>query len=251
MQKYIESSDRYIDSVYVADQFVLNIDQEAQTVSTDEAICLNKGKNYYDALYEYQQPSLTAYTPVVGAPQDPQILGYQDEYDDNGYVKTLFSVSKYTNDGQFLDPSKLYYNIYEGGQLFTFYTDTYINVSRYGFGDALTDIPYNFSDDYDFIHGSNLHGMYIYNNGFKTFSVQAFYLEDGKRYYSNPMTYYIETGKAAIDGIDRQVVERGVERVYYTDLGGRRVSRLGQGIYLKTTVHADGTVETVKFVYQR
>ena len=251
VQKYIESSGRYVDSLYVADQFVFNIDQEAKTMSTDEALCLNKGKNYYDALYEYQKPSLSVYTPVTAAPQDPVILGYQDEYDENGYVKTLFSISKYSNDGDFLDPSKLYYNFYEDGRLFTFHADTYVNVPRYGFGDALTDIPYDFSDDYDFIHGSNLRGMYIYNNGFKTFSVRAFYLENGERYYSNLITYDIETGKSEIDGVDRHVVDNRVQSVTYTDLSGRRVSQLGQGVYLKTTVRQDGTRETVKFVNKK
>lgn len=45
-----------------------------------------------------------------------------------------------------------------------------------------------------------------------------------------------------------QAVRNAAERVSYTDMSGRRVSSLGQGIYIKTIHRADGTTQSNKLI---
>lgn len=113
----------------------------------------------------------------------------------------------------------------------------------------MTDIPYSFSDGYDFNFTGSMHNMFFYMDGVSKVGIQAMYKYNDKVYKSNLVEFEItEDGfrPTAVNGVTDD--KDRVTGVSFYDLSGRRVSNPSSGIYLKTMKMADGTQKTVKIV---
>lgn len=249
-----ESIDWYgqvYDEISKADAFTLNYDPDADTyTSTEGGFIVNIGVaelNSGTAWEAFNKPALSPYAEVAGQPEKPYDIGYINNYDTEGYRGFSFTLSNYSIDGNYLDPSKLFYRIFindiTGANPFTFEPEEYIYLTE-----AMTDIPYNFTDNYDFYKEGNVHHLYFYGNDIETFGVAAFY-RGNDMVYPSTLVYINVKNLDDAAGIDGVTDNHGdILSTTYTDLSGRTLSQPTQGINIQTVRYADGNVTTRKFV---
>lgn len=240
--------DDMVDSVYFEKQTVFDFDAAAKTLKSDGMFMVNAGKNVVAYLEDadYNKPQLKEWANIPAAPKDPEITDFMAYDEEHGYGGMQLYLERTSVDGNMLDQKNLFYNLYFDGELFTFYPDEYIALD-----DEMTDVPYEFADNYDIYVDGALHTVYYYFTGFSTVGVQEVYRCDGKEYKSNLVTYDVDEN-GTLTGISHAAVsgesEAGVAGVSYSDISGRRVSNPTSGLYLKTVKFADGSQKTVKFV---
>lgn len=184
-------------------------------------------------------------------PQDPIVLFWEDCQEQGGYDVFYFEMPIMDTEGNMLDPSCYYYNIFIDGSLWTFtsYECIYL-LETYG-KDTMTDVPYTFSDDWDFSAYGEQHGVSLNFSGYDTVGVRGMYTKNGVTNYSRIVTYDIATGTttteegptSAIEAVD---ASSQVASVAYYDLQGRPVIAPAKGLYIKTTTLSDGSVRTTK-----
>ena len=74
-------------------------------------------------------------------------MDYDDDY---GYGGVQLSLTRASEDGNYLNPSKLYYNMYLDDEKYTFYPDEYPEKIE-----DLTDVPYSYSGTDLISYGDN------------------------------------------------------------------------------------------------
>ncbi len=89
-------------------------------------------------------------------------MDYDDDY---GYGGVQLSLTRASEDGNYLNPSKLYYNMYLDDEKYTFYPDEYPELT-----DDLTDVPYSYSGTDLVSYGDN-HIVYFYTTGFNILGI--------------------------------------------------------------------------------
>ena len=151
--------------------------------------------------------------------------------DGMGYGLVGFNIPAQDVNGTLLDTENLYFNVFYDDEKVTFYADEYPYID----GD-MTDIPYDFSDGYEFFVSGARHTIYIYSTGFDDIGVQTVYRDGDTELRSNIVYYY-----NGIDGISRVGAEALPETWY--DLQGRRASKNGSG--LRIVRKADGKTQKV------
>lgn len=101
---------------------------------------VNQGKKEINQIAEYFRPELAPYTEVAGKPVKLEITDFMDYDDDYGYGGVQFYLTRASEDGNYLNPSKLYYNMYLDDEKYTFYPNEYPKLTEH-----LTDVPYSYS----------------------------------------------------------------------------------------------------------
>ena len=189
----------------------------------------------------YQHPQISAWEDVPGQPLPPIFTNYMpfgpSPYGgEDGGIE--FKVSFYDVEGNYLNPLKLFYNIYFDDELYTFSPDLYTDLEQ-----PMTDIPFSYKDR-DFEHvDENTRRIYFYKD-YQRFGVEAFYIDGETRIGSGVTTYDVDpSGISDASGADKKV-----ESVTYTDLSGRQMDRPTRGISLRTVRYSDGTVVTQKIM---
>lgn len=241
--------DQDVDSFYFEKSIAFDYDAAAKTLKSDGMFNVNSGLNSVYTLALYEEPQLKAWKEIPGAPKDPEMLQFMAYDDGYGYGAFQVWLENTTEEGNLLDVDKLFYNVYIDGEKFTFYPDEYTALK-----DEITDVPYNFTDSWDFYASGNARTIYYYVAGFSKIGFQEVYRSEGKEYKSNLVEYEVddEGNFTPIEtGINKTAFSAGsenVKSVSFTDLSGRRVSKLANGVYLKTMKMADGSQKTVKIV---
>lgn len=215
-------------------------DREAQTLSTKGALVIHKSaddlrsSNVFDF---YRYAMLSPWTKKAEEPLPPVFTGYQAYEEMFGYGGLEFKLSYYSVSGNYLDPANLYYTFYIDDEVQTFSPDEYQYVRK-----PMTDVPYSFSDQYDFYRLSdNQRRVYFYKGPETSVGMEAVYIDGDTRLVSTRTTYNVNP-----TGIESANTTGSVESVTYTDLTGRRVARPTHGVYVRTVKYADGTTKSVK-----
>lgn len=138
-------------------------------------------------------------------------------------------------DGNFINPEHLTYRVEFDGVPYEFSPDCY-----YGIYEPMVEIPYGFTDYYDFYANGPLHTIFLHNTPeWKTVDVVVTYTVDG---VANSTSSASQSGIGSITGENRQIVGET-----YTDLSGRRVTSPAPGsIVIVSTRYDDGTVVNSK-----
>jgi hypothetical protein len=228
--------DEMVDSFYFNDKIVFNYDAATKTFKADSTMFTNAGCNVVSYYGAYKQPVIKPFKEVAATPKDPEIARF-DGYDDSyGYGDFRFYIYPMDNNGELLNPAKVYYNIYIDDELMTFETDEYTKLTE-----AMTDVGYSFTDNWDFYCQGNLHVVYYYTTGFNKMGVQVIYKGGNETHKSN-IIYYDATG---INNATAATA-KDVKSVTYTDVSGRKVSNPVRGLYIKTETYTDGTTNNSK-----
>lgn len=146
------------------------------------------------------------------------------------------------------DTSKLFYQVFMDGELYTFYNDEYILPEGV---EEMTDVPYDYTseenaDGYcDFEGGAVSHDFLFYPVGFETLGIRTLY-KDGDRVIYSDIVYpegFAPGSSVKTFGRNANVVKSEV-----FDLNGRRVSDARNGIFVVRQTTSDGEVIVNKVV---
>lgn len=239
---YDDYYEQYVDSLFFVDEMSFTYAATSGTFTGENLyLGLNAGVSADNIAVSYKQPVLAPYVEKPGKPATPTFNAYFPYFDYYGYNIIQFKLTTVSEDGNYLDPSKIYYNVYLDGEKYTFYADEYEYLE-----DDMTDVPYSFTDSYDIYASGKIREVSFYSTGYdKIGVVEVFVADDGTKYESDMMVYDIAA--AGIEGTSMKE-EANVTSVSYTDISGRQVSKPQHGFYIKTVKHADGTTTNKKML---
>ena len=199
-------------------------DPETRTFWTEEGFVFNNSR---DSLLEYERYAKARLAPYVERavkPADPKITQIDDRFWAFGYSMSTVAISVpcMDDDGNFIDPKKLWYSLYvDDDDPYLLYQDEYEGLPY----DGVDEIPYLFSNGRTIFPKS--YGLYIFQNGFDRMGIKSIYYGGDDRietdiFYTKPMSVGIGKVEAG---------ENNAGAVY--DLSGRRVAEPRKGLYIK------------------
>ena len=183
---------------------------------------------------------LTPYEQKAGKPEKPT-LHYRSVVPSYDYSTTTITLAFYVRnvdvDGNYLDPNKMYYNVYinDNQEPFKFTRAKFPYIEK-----DMTNIPFNYQDkrNDDIKVADNQRILHFYDESIKKLSVVMVYeAEDGKKYSSEPMTTQVVS-----TGIDNATIDNAPAQQYYSVDGCRR-QQLEKG--LNIVKYSDGTTKKV------
>ncbi|WP_455082925.1 hypothetical protein [Prevotella aurantiaca] len=222
---------------------VFSYDAEKNALSTKGILMVHKSMDDDRSTYifdSYRYALINQWDKKAAAPMPPKLTAYQP-FDPNpwgGPGGLQFTLSYYSADFNYLDPAHLYYNLYIDGEKQTFTPETYKNLKS-----NMTDVPYSFSDQYQFYkYDENSRAIYFYKEAKDKVGLEAVYIDGDQRLSSGISEYFLSS-----TGINVNTAKQ-VEKVEYHDLSGRSVNRPEKGIYVQTTIYSDGSRISQKIV---
>ena len=243
---YTAYGDPY-DSTYVLNEpLVFTYDPAANTLSSKQKMGIHQSDGVREPLKStdifdvYRVPLISPWVEKPNSPLPPKFSAVMPWITDMtpNYSGVEFLLSYYSVDGNYLDPTKLYYSFYIDGEMVTFTPEEYLNVTKE------MDL-----DEYQFYKVSdNTRRLYYYHQPKEKIGLEALYVDevDGKpvTYSSGITEYYFNA-----TGINNTTLEEGkVESITFTDLSGRQILRPGKGVYIRTITMKDGTKQSKKVV---
>ena len=250
VKQHFEDYNFTIDSVYFKDEIVFDYNAETKTLKSDSLFIINVGKKDIYALTKFYNSSMAPWIEKAGTPKKPFLYDYLPYKDAAGKGGIQFDVEYTSTDGVYLDPNKMYYNIYFDDEIYTFYSDEYKS-GLPGNAEEVTDIPLNYNNNVDLMAYNNSRIVYFYSTGFDSFGIQLLYKDGDKVYKSDMAKFVFDKDGEPVAGIENTTANNfgaTVKSVSYTDLYGRAISKPNKGIYIKTVRFADGTQKTIKFI---
>ena len=197
------------------------------------------GEDYVES---YEGLTLTPYIQKAGKPATPVYFYFTStpDYDNtSNEIKLAFYVKNADVDGNYLDPEKMYYNVYINGSTEPFKFKKTETQYRDMHEDEMTNIPFNYQDNrnYDFKVIDNLRILHFYGSSITSVKVVMVYEADGKKYSSEPMVAKLSTA-----GIESANFNKATTEKYYT-IDGRQIQKLQKGLNIVKS--SDGTTRKV------
>ena len=196
-----------------------------------------------DYIESYEGLTLTPYIQKeVGAPATPEYFYFTStpDYDNtSNEIKLAFYVKNADVDGNYLDPEKMYYNVYVNDSTEPFKFKKSASQYNYMHEDEMTNIPFNYQDNrnYDFKVIDNLRILHFYDNSITTAKVVMVYEADSKKYSSEPLVASLPP-----TGIESANFNKATTEKYYT-IDGRQIQKLQKGLNIVKS--SDGTTRKV------
>ena len=197
------------------------------------------GEDYVES---YEGLTLTPYIQKAGKPATP-VYFYFTSTPDYSYtfneIKLAFYVKNADVDGNYLDPEKMYYNVYINGSTEPFKFKKTETQYRDMHEDEMTNIPFNYKDknNYDFKVSDNLRILHFYDSSITSVKVVMVYEADGKKYSSEPLVASLPP-----TGIESANFNKATTEKYYT-IDGRQIQKLQKGLNIVKS--SDGTTRKV------
>lgn len=235
----------YKDSTYIKDDFVFDYDAATDRFTgEDNYIAVNGGNTKVNMQSGFKKPELTPFVEVKDAPAKPKIHSVEDMYDTYGYSYVEAVLTNTTDNGDFLDTRRIYYNVSIDDEEWVFTPDEYASLKE-----DMQDVPYGFVDNDGFQTYKGRRVIYFYTTGFSKVSLTEFYVDsDGVSHYSEPAVW-----TASASGINQATGSdsKTVKTARYYDLGGRAVGKLSSGVYIKATTYTDGSTTMKKVIVNK
>ena len=226
------------DVTYIEYELVPNItmtlDEKSRTFKTDLSLLYNAGNGMlsYDAAYD--SPEFSPFNDVATTPATPTISTYMEYNEDAGYGGLVFTLPTEDVNGNWINPEKMKYIIYGDDKAYEFTTHLYT-----GREENMTEVPYSFTDDLDFVLQDGEHIVFLYEGGYSKMGVQSVYYGGDERTVS-PIVYQTS------DGI--KVKTTAPVSTEFYDLQGRRLNNPTPGLTIMKAIYADGSVKTIKYI---
>lgn len=224
---------------------VLNMDPMSMTASTDQTIALNESPYDLEYYMLFNNVVIAPMADVAATPADPTVQTFKYAR----FTYADFVIPATSTDGDPLITDKLYYVIWveKNGaeEMLTLPAGDYSKLTE-----DMTEIPYDFDDDYDIYAGGNRVYLNFSDEEMVTWSkigVQSIYRGGDAENKSN-IAWYDLTDVWAATGVKNISTDAATTSVAYYDLQGRRVDNNAKGLVLMQVRKADGTVKTVKVV---
>lgn len=226
------------DVTYIEYELVPNITmtlyEKSRTFKTDLSLLYNAGNGMlsYDAVYD--SPEFSPFNDVATTPATPTISTYMEYNEDAGYGGLVFTLPTEDVNGNWINPEKMKYIIYGDDKAYEFTTDLYTGIEE-----NMTEVPYSFTDDLDFVLQDGEHIVFLYEGGYSKMGVQSVYYGGDERTVS-PIVYQTS------DGI--KVKTTAPVSTEFYDLQGRRLNYPTPGLKIMKAIYADGSVKTIKYI---
>lgn len=222
----------------IADSIVLDYDSVANTFKAPsrQGYAVSVGDKSFNTKWVYNSPEWFLFKEVPATPAAPVITDVQPYNGSCGLITFRLPVTD--KDGNYITSDKLYYNLYYDtpDSPFVFKPSEYVCLE-----DTMTDVPYSYSDGYDFFCSSSI-TVYTYNATYTRIGVQSIYKGGNETHRSdivwadNPAT-----GISSISSNQPATTE-------YYDFSGRKISRPTSGLYIERTKYANGRTVTKKVI---
>ncbi len=177
----------------VLEKLEFDYDAEARTMTASDFLGVVAGMNIQEV---YGQPVLAPYFDHAATPANPEVIDFVDQGVLGGYNYGSFNVPTVDIEGNFINPNDLYYRIYfDDDELFTFGPDEYPYVTEF-----MTDVPYNYTEGYDFGVGGA--SVYFYETGFQRVGIQSVFRGGGEEHVSDIVYMELTDGAAPVGSAD-------------------------------------------------
>lgn len=185
---------------------------------------------------------LTALDDINYVPATPEISGPEDDgtevFPEDGMTLYMFCFYQdaLSTDNTALDPANLYYTVYVNGEQVPV-----------GGAEEMMEVPFGYNNDEDVFCTANFNMVIGFAMGeVETLGVQAVYKNKSGEETKSEMAVWVnpETGVANVS-VDSEIV-----KVEYFDLTGRELTE-PNGLVVRRTTYANGTVKTAKTVVVR
>ncbi|MCH5220602.1 MAG: hypothetical protein J1F20_08540 [Muribaculaceae bacterium] len=196
---------------------------------------------------------------MAGTPINPDNLSYKPYAPLYGYNQFIFVPRAVSTEGALLDTDCLYYSIYVNGEKILFAEEEGLDLTDdevifyEDLPEPTYEVPYSFNNDWDIEKFLDQWYVGLYIADIETVGVQTVYIYDGVTTKSDIVTLNIETGEITTTPADdtptgvTNVTAPAVASEYYT-ITGMKVSNPTDGIFIRRTTHADGSVSTNKII---
>ncbi len=181
-----------------------------------------------DYVESYEALTLTPYVEKAGNPATPKLFYCTSTPNYNNTaneIKLAFYVKNADVDGNYLNPDKMYYNVYVNGSTEPF---KFKKGSNYYYIDQeeMVNIPFMYQDknNFDFKVSDNLRILHFNDSSITSLKVVMVYEADGKKYSSEPLVATLPT-----DGIESANFNKTTTEKYYT-VDGRQIQKLQKGL---------------------
>ena len=229
----------------VANELEFSIDGSGK-LTANKILRTSLGKSSEENITEeeyvksYENLVLTPYSQqAVANPKTPTLhyCSASLSYDYSITTTTLaFYVDNVDVNGNYLNPEKMYYNVYVNGSTtpYTFKKSQFVYMDE----NEMTNIPFNYKDrlNSDFKIVENERFVHFYDNGIRTLKVVMVYEDGGKKYSSEPLSTAVTTG------IESANFNKTTTEKYYT-VDGRQIQKLQKGLNIIKS--SDGTTRKV------
>ncbi|MBR5171104.1 MAG: Omp28-related outer membrane protein [Muribaculaceae bacterium] len=169
------------------DNLAFDYDAETRTMTANDILAVISGLNIQEL---YDQPVIAPYFDHAATPANPEVIDFVDQGELGGYNYGSFNVPTVDTEGNFINPNDLYYRIYfDDDELFTFGPDEYPELTEF-----MTDVPYSFTDGYDFGVGGAT--IYFYETGFQRVGIQSVFRGGGEEHVSDIVYMELKDGSA-------------------------------------------------------
>lgn len=198
--------------------------------------------------------SLYIFEDKAAKPAKPVVTGFSAYNSQWGSGFVSFDIPDSDTEGNILDPSKLFYQIYfdsDSDHPFAVTSDIY--TATLPENEGLSYFPWGYNDGYDIIgSGGASVTWYYYTNINEKLGIQSFY-EGGNTKTASDITWLRpkEDGSYDIDtetGIHDLNTNSTTACSTYYDLQGRMVKHPGNGIFIRRTIDSTGNVSISKVI---
>ncbi len=201
----VQAYDDYYEEYYT--EYTLNgknitFNADGDVYKADGAFLVNGGKTVVNTVADFNSAKLAPYKEVAATPAAP-IINKVDPFNDTyGYGYVDFQIQTFDTEGNFIDPSKVSYQLYVvvNGQprLIETTNDVYTAQQE----EVMNEWPLDYTDDWDvYVLGGGGIYFYYYVTGFEKIGVQTIYRGGGEERRSE-ITYFTVT-----DDSDNQAAE--------------------------------------------
>lgn len=185
-----------------AEKLVLKYaDGKISPMESNQAIFFSHSSEQLLATGVFADPTIIEYKNESLKPA-PVIFTKYEEYDDLwGFGVVGFAIPCMNEEGIYINPDELYYNVFPDDSTvpFEFSPSDYIDMEVSG----MTDVPYNYFEDFDFkVNGVN-HKVYFYHDWAKV-GIQVIQKHDGVETRSDIVYSNASSGLEEISGNDNE-----------------------------------------------
>lgn len=199
-EEYYEDYDEYYTSYTLNDEDItFDFDAASRTLTNSSCFLVNAGTEAVSYAAVFDDASLKPFTEVAATPKTPEwseIAEYGFDYFYNyeyGWGIFDFNLFAEDADGNFILPDKLAYQVYTrvNGEEKVYEFSAYDHI--YQTAATMTEIPFGYSDGWDFSVSGVGHTIYFFNGGAEAYGVQAIYRGGGEERRSEIAWYDMQT----------------------------------------------------------
>ena len=221
----------------VAPLLEMELDLASQRVSatTNAGFSINEGKRLIYPFELYAGPVIQAVPDVALTPKAPVI--HESEFDEDFGIGVMFDVDMKSEEGEFMAPEKLYFNVLMGEGntpvVFTVTDDNGENEQR------VIDVPYGMNDRENFYYKNEMQIFYVEASEPQRVGIQMVY-KGGNTSTKSAITWLEDAA-----GIESLTSDGKAE---FFDLNGNAVKNPKKGVYLMRSKCKDGKTVVKKVV---